>query len=186
MNPAPLVASAIVAGALAVLVAACTGPNDPRVGVDAPSEAEDQFGPVSDYLDHRCGSLDCHGQPGRNLQIWGCEGMRLDPSDFPSCNRLIGGKPTTTAEHQATYRSLVGLEPTVISLVVQQGGADPERLTFMRKPHGIEPHEGGQLMTKGDDQYDCVVSWLSGSTDATSCSNAVTSPAFPMPDGAPE
>jgi hypothetical protein len=99
---------------------------------------------------------------------------------------LIGGRPTTVAEHQATYRSLVGLEPTVMTLVVQDHGQDPTRLTFLRKALGLEPHAGGALIEAGDDQYQCITSWLSGGTDATACANAVTLPAFPMPDGSAE
>jgi hypothetical protein len=165
---------------------ACSGVVQERVGIVAPSEAEDQFGPVGDYLEHRCGSLDCHGQVGRNLRVWGCEGLRLDPSDFPSCNRLIGGRPTTVAEHQATYRSLVGLEPTVMTLVEQDHGQDPDRLTFLRKALGLEPHEGGALIEPGDDQDVCLTSWLAGNTDATACANADTLPAFPMSDASSE
>src|SRR5689334_13673084 len=87
------------------------------------------LGPIHD---HRCGSLDCHGQPGRNLRIWGCEGMRLSPSDIPEClGGPLGGRRTTPAEHQATFRSLVGLEPSVMSAVVLGGGAHPELLTFV-------------------------------------------------------
>lgn len=105
--------------------------------------------------------------------------MRLDPSDIPSCNRLIGGTLTTPAEHQATYRSLVGLEPTVMTAVVQGHGQDPELLTFVRKACGLEPHLGGQLITLGDDQYDCIASWLAGDTDATLCVDALVYPVFP-------
>jgi hypothetical protein len=165
--------------AIGVGAAACSGVQEQSIGVDAPSGSEEQFGPVADYLEHRCGSLDCHGQVGRNLRVWGCQGMRLDPNDIPSCNRLIGGNLTTPAEHQATYRSLVGLEPAVMSAVVQGQGQDPELLTFVRKACGIEPHAGGQLITLGDDQYGCITSWLAGNTDATLCVDALTFPAFP-------
>src|SRR5579864_6963868 len=98
--------------AFVTAASACASvPSDARIGVDAPSGSEQDFGPVAGFLGHRCGTLDCHGQTGRNLQIWGCEGMRLDPKDTPQCNRALpGGRDSTPAEHQATYRSLVGLE----------------------------------------------------------------------------
>jgi hypothetical protein len=180
MRGAGLVGALVATAALAVwAVAACAGVTERQIGVDAPSGSEQQFGPVADYLEHRCGSLDCHGQVGRNLQIWGCQGMRLDPTDVPSCNRLIGGKPTTPAEHQATYRSLVGLEPAVMSAVVQGHGQDPELLTFVRKASGIEAHTGGQLMTLGDEQYDCIASWLAGDTSVATCVGALIYPIFP-------
>jgi hypothetical protein len=167
-------------------IAACSSVQQQRIGIDAPSGSEAEFGTVADYLEHRCGSLDCHGQADRNLRIWGCEGMRLDPSDIPSCNRLLGGRPTTTDEHQATYRSLVGLEPSVMTEVVQDHGQDPELLTFVRKAIGTEPHAGGQLITPGDAQDVCITSWLAGDTNTTACIAAVSNPAFPMPDASTE
>jgi hypothetical protein len=167
----------------AAVLVACSGVQQRQIGIDAPSGSEEEFGPVADYLEHRCGSLDCHGQVGRNLQIWGCQGMRLDPSDVPSCNRLIGGNLTTPAEHQATYRSLVGLEPSVMTAVVQGHGQDPELLTFVRKACGIEAHAGGQLIPHcdmpGDDQYGCIASWLAGDTSEAMCIAALSYPAFP-------
>jgi hypothetical protein len=173
---------ALAASATAGLVLACSGVAEHPIGIVAPSESEDQFGLLANYLDHRCGSLDCHGQVGRNLRIWGCEGMRLDDADIPSCTVSLGGRPTTVAEHQATYRSLVGLEPTVMSLVVEDHGQDPERLTFIRKARGIEPHAGGALIVPGDVQDVCITSWLAGSTNVAACASAFTFPAYPMPD----
>jgi hypothetical protein len=173
---------AIAGSTTAALVVACSGVAEQRIGIVAPSEAEGQFGPVANYLDHRCGSLDCHGQMGRNLRIWGCEGMRLQDGDVPSCSLLLGGRPTTVDEHQATYRSLVGLEPTVMSLVVEDHGQQPERLTFVRKARGTESHAGGALIVPGDDQDVCITSWLAGSTNVMACANAFTFPAFPTPD----
>lgn len=179
------------AGALAgVLVTAnavssCSSvPANARIGIDAPSGSEDQFGPVGDYLDFRCGSLDCHGQMTRNLRIWGCNGMRLDPKAVPNCLMVGGGGLTTVAEHQATYRSLVGLEPTVMSEVYDNHGAHPELLTFVRKARGLEAHKGGTLITPGDDQDICITSWLAGNTNKNECNLALTYPMFPLPASA--
>jgi hypothetical protein len=156
--------------AIAVISACSSVDDNARIGVDAPDET--QFPPVSDLMDHRCGSLDCHGQTSRNLQIYGCEGMRLDPNDVPGC-RNAGGKNTTQAEYDATYRSLVGLEPAVMSQVVQGGGAHPELLTFIRKARGWEAHKGGGLMFPGDEQDVCITSWLAGKTDDATCVKAL-------------
>ena len=178
MNLVKLLAPVVVvASALASVVGvACSSvPTDTRIGVDAPNGSEAQFGPVANYLDQRCGTLDCHGQSGRNLRIWGCDGMRLEPGDVPLCTV----KTTTPAEHQATYRSLVGLEPTVMSYVVDHHGQDPELLTFVRKARGTESHKGGTLITPGDAQDKCITSWLTGSTDTASCRAAIAIPAFP-------
>jgi hypothetical protein len=178
-------AIAAAAGASFAL-AACSSVKDERIGILAPSDSEQQFGPVGDFLDHRCGSLDCHGAIWRNLRVWGCEGQRLSAGDIPSCNRLIGGRPTTPDEHQATYRSLVGLEPATMSAVVEGHGEHPELLTFVRKARGTEGHAGGALIVPGDPQDTCVVTWLEGATDTDACVKAVLQPTFPMPDGSAE
>jgi hypothetical protein len=156
------------------LVACASVPSDARIGIDAPSSSEEQFGPVADFLEHRCGSLDCHGTIGRNFRIWGCEGMRLEGTDIPECFPTLGGNPTTPDEHQATYRALVGLEPAVMSYVLDHH-ADPALLTFIRKQRGIEAHKGGKLVVPGDEQDHCITSWLGGSTDTTACA-CVTPP----------
>ena len=162
---------------LAVLVAcaaivACGAPNpDARIGLAAPDRT--QFPPVGDLVEHRCGSLDCHGQTSRNLQIFGCEAMRLDPNDLPGC-RNAGGKNTTDAEYDATYRSIVALEPAVMSDVVVNGGAHPEELTFVRKARAQESHKGGPIIVPGDEQDVCITSWLAGKTDTATCAKALT------------
>ncbi len=180
-----LVSVAIVSGT-AGAVSCSAVPSDARIGIDAPPESPAEFGPVGDYLDHRCGTLDCHGMSTRNLRIWGCEGMRLDPTDIPYCSRALGGKATTPDEYEATYRSLVGLEPVVMSTVVSGGGQHPELLTFVRKARGVEAHKGGVLMSLGDAQDMCVTSWLSGKTDITACTpNAISYPQFPAAPSTP-
>jgi hypothetical protein len=166
--------------AMAAAVSCSAVPSDARIGIDAPPDSPAEFGPVGDYLDHRCGTLDCHGMSTRNLRIWGCEGMRLDPMDIPYCSRALGGKATTPAEYEATFRSLVGLEPVVMSTVVSGGGEHPELLTFVRKARGVEAHKGGVLISLGDPQDVCITSWLAGKTDVTACTpNAISYPLFP-------
>lgn len=159
---------------LTAVIVACGGPAlDSRIGILAPPR--DQFPPVAAMMDHRCGSLDCHGQSTRNLVIWGCEGLRLDPNDsglHPNC-RKTGGTDTTSAELDATYQSLVGLEPAVMSAVVAGKGVHPELLTFVRKARGDEAHKGGKLWSPGDQADQCVVTWLAGATDNTACANAL-------------
>jgi hypothetical protein len=166
-------------------VSSCSSvPSDARIGIDAPSGAEPEFRPVGEYLNDRCGSLDCHGQTSRNLQIWGCNGMRIDPKMIPSCLPVPGGGQTTVQELNATYRSLVGLEPTVMSEVYDNHGAHPELLTFVRKARGLEAHKGGTLITPGDDQDICITSWLAGNTNKMECGVAQGLPMFPPPPSA--
>ncbi len=162
----------VLAAAAALAMACGAPPDDARVGVVAPDRA--QFPPVSLLLDRRCGSLDCHGARTRNLQVFGCEGLRLGDAS-PGC-RISSGTDTTSEEHDATYRSLVALEPTVMTAVVQGHGANPELLTFVRKARGTESHKGGTLITPGDDQDVCITSWLAGTTDKDACARALAAP----------
>jgi hypothetical protein len=123
------------------------------------------FALVADALQPSCGTLDCHGQVGRNLRLFGARGMRLDP-------RHTSAEGTTTAaEYQATYWSVVGLEPEEMSAVV--GGAAVERLSLVRKARGVERHKGGVRMKVNDDLDRCLLSWLAGSVAQTVCEAAV-------------
>jgi hypothetical protein len=155
-------------GALIGFACAPSPDSNARVPIVAPDLGS--FPPVSAFLEHRCGSLDCHGQVGRNLRLLGHEGLRLDPADVP------GGTPTTAAEIQANYDSVVGLEPEVMAAVVTDGGAHPERLTLVRKGRGTEHHKGGALVMVGDAQDRCLTSWLAGTTDGDACTAALSTP----------
>jgi hypothetical protein len=166
---------AIVLSTFAWALGACSSvPDNARLGVLTPDPS--QFPPVSNLLDHRCGSLDCHGNAQRNLIIYGCEGLRLETGDggfIPGCKRMgAGGKDTTPFEFESTYRSLVGLEPAVMTEVMQGKGQHPELLTFVRKARGTEAHKGGALIVPGDAQDLCIASWLQGTTDTNTCTMA--------------
>lgn len=149
-----------------VLVGCVTADANDRHIEDVPDRTS--FPAVSDLLDHRCGTLDCHGQTSRNLRIYGHEGLRLDATARPSSQ-----PNTTSAEYDATFASLVGLEPEIMTSVVEAGGAHPERLTFIRKARGTEDHKGLQLWTEGDSADVCVTSWLANKTDTASCTSAL-------------
>jgi hypothetical protein len=148
----------LLPGVLAAIAAtvSCSSVQNSQIGISAPPYSDQSFSSVGDYLGNRCGTLDCHGQTSRNFRVWSCEGMRLEPDASP----VTCLDPTTEAEYQATYRSLVGLEPQVMSTVFAgcspygaDGGAyppgascHPELLTFIRKARGTEAHKGGQLI----------------------------------------
>ena len=170
---------ALFLASFAACAASCSFAEQGRIHIDAPDGSEAAFGPVADYLDQRCGTLDCHGSMSRDLRIWGCNGLRLSPSDIPDCATTR----TTPAEHAATYRSLVGLEPEAMNEVMQGHGTQPELLTFVRKARGMETHKGGQLITPGDVQDVCIVSWLAGDTNVDACVQALRYPLFPALDG---
>jgi hypothetical protein len=189
------VAASASCAAIALAVACASAPSDNRIGINAPdqSQFEGDLGGgtfrVGDFMTHKCGSLDCHGNAQRNFVIYGCEGLRLDPDDaglLPGCRRMItGGKDTTKVEYDTTYRSLVSLEPVVMSAVISGKGQHPELLTFIRKARGVESHKGGALVTPGDDQDVCMTSWLQGQTNTDACRNAVLGAPDAGPEGGP-
>jgi hypothetical protein len=152
------------------LGAACsTPPSDARFVVTPPDAAS--FPPVAAMLVQACGTLDCHGTVGRNLKIYGNTGLRLSAADVPTALT-----PTTNEEVAQDYDSVVGLEPETMSAVVALGGANPERLTFVRKARGTESHKGGAVVVAGDARDRCITTWLAGDTDASSCTVALLLP----------
>jgi hypothetical protein len=176
--------AALTGAVVAATTQACAPVDDSAVTeVDAPSLDEfvgvnltaTQAG-VSRVLELRCGSLDCHGQVGRAMRIYGQDGLRFvdDAGDQP------GVQPTTDTEHQANYQSVIGLQPEEMSLVVDQL-APPEALLLLRKPLQLERHKGGAVFVEGDDAYQCITSWRessagdagSGGTDFTACGAAI-------------
>jgi hypothetical protein len=111
--------------------------------------------------------------------MWGCFGQRLPvdgglaAQNIPAC-RAAGGVDTTPAEYEASYRSLVGLEPAVMSEVVAAGPkGNPDLLTYVRKARGEESHKGGVLVTPGDDQDVCFTAWLTGPSNTAACASAI-------------
>jgi len=151
---------------LLLALPACTGPDGSARSFEVPPR--DTFAPVGELLHARCGSLDCHGQVGRNLRIYGKNGLRLAASDVPG----LDGGVTTDPELDANYASVVGLEPELLAQVTREGGAHPERLTLIRKARGEENHKGGTILAKGGLADRCLVGWLgTGNADATLCAD---------------
>lgn len=132
-----------------------------RGSVLAAPSPED-FPGVADALQPSCATLDCHGQVGRNLRIYGVGGLRLSPTDGPA------GDPTTDLEYRASYDSLVSLEPEALSKVITQQ-AFPNQLSLVRKTRGIEHHKGGQRALIGDALDRCIVLWVMGQFDPEPC-----------------
>lgn len=156
-------ASAFVAGGSAA-VTGCSSP-DTTATVDPIGPDRAQFDEVAPALVRRCGSIDCHGSPYRNMRVYGYGGLRLAPNNTPEAPAHV-----TPDEAQATYEAVVGLEPEIMRAVVQSGGAGVERLTFIRKGRGVEDHKGNKRLTPEADL--CVTSWLANHVDATACRTA--------------
>jgi hypothetical protein len=139
--------------------------------------ARNVFPQVADAMQQHCGTLDCHGQAGRNMRLYGQFGLRLDPKGDPL------GQVTSNAEYDACYASIAALEPEAMSQVVQRM-APPDTLAMVRKPRGIEEHKGGQVVVQGDALDSCMVGWLVGEFDASPCNTVVQTPR-PEPDAGP-
>lgn len=125
-----------------------------------------QFRAVAEAMQHRCGTLDCHGQVGRNLRLHGLGGLRLSTPEHPIDDPNVDA--TTASELDASYESTIGLEPENLWRVLAQG-ADPNQLSIVRKTRGIEKHKGGQLARTGDPLDRCLVLWLTGKADPIPC-----------------
>ena len=166
---------------------ACGAPvADDRFIVHAPPSSQFVSGGVGSYLDARCGTLDCHGTSLRNMVLYGKEGLRLDTrTDLTQPLPLPGSQDTTADELITDYHSVVGLEPEIMTAVVQSGGAQPERLTMIRKARGLESHKGNQIWKEGDDADVCVTSWLASNVDQGACQRALQGVEIPRPPDSP-
>lgn len=158
--------------ATSALLTACGSASEEGSG-ELPDRAT--FPLVHDALGRRCGTLDCHGHRERNLRFYGASGRRLDGASVP------GVDDTTEAEYEASYHSVVGLEPEVIRAVVGDHGRDPERLTLVRKARGTEYHRPGPILHVGSPADRCLTSWLASSIDEARCSEAADYEAPPTP-----
>lgn len=135
----------------------------------------DQFiqGGVSEFLEKRCGALDCHGEIGRPLRIYSQYGLRLAEGD--------GGRrdlsATTPAERLENFRSVIGLEPEELSQSVQSQGVYVNFMLFL-KPLGIESggvrHKGGPVLraSDADPGWVCLRTWVGGQVDTERCKQA--------------
>lgn len=169
--------TALIAGAGCVDVSGVTQ-------VECPPGSRADFELVSAVVEKRCGSLDCHGSEFRPLRIYGKFGLRRPepvPQDagdetfvyeeyFPG-----GDQPTTDAELEANLRSICGLEPELMKQVVSKE-ADPEVLSFIRKPRLREKHKGGLIWYKGDTGDQCLTNWLTGGVDRSKCTEELNHP----------
>lgn len=177
LRGAAVLASVVSAAALFF---ACVAPSGCIAASDYGPEkngcpAPDDFPLVSQLLERRCGTLDCHGQPGRSLRIYGRYGLRL-PSKSTDPTYVPGGlTPTTPDEIAANYHSACGLEPEKMADVVAKK-AKVDSLTLVRKPRLTEAHKGGRLLPANSDGDKCLVSWIQGQVDIDACDRELMKP----------
>ncbi len=149
------------AGAMAALASmSCAGTPDKNRVTDVILPDFDTYkNNVDLYLARRCGTLDCHGQPGRAYRIYSREGFRLYNQD---AGLVSGQQPTTPEEVMANFQAIVSLEPEELNRVVaSQGDEDAlKRWIWIRKPLRLERHKGGPAMAEDDSGYKCVLAWM--------------------------
>ena len=166
---------AVLASCLGLGLATGCGSAEPQAGRLEEAQLPDrtQFAVVAEAMQHRCATLDCHGQVGRNLRLYGLGGLRLSTPEAPITDPIAD--PTTVSELDSSYASTIGLEPEALWRVVAQG-ADPNQLSLVRKMRGIEKHKGGQLARTGDALDRCIVSWLTDHPDPAPCESINSAP----------
>ena len=164
MSRSAAFASAPIWLALAAASLSCAGVGgDPSTELTLMVPPRQGFESVADAMQPSCGTLDCHGQPDRNLRLFGGRGLRLDPA------KSSKDGDTDAAEYDANYWSVVALEPEILSTVVADGGQDPERWILIRKGRGTTRHKGGTLMQPNDDLDQCIVEWIKGNILVDPC-----------------
>jgi hypothetical protein len=158
---------------LTLLAGCAPAPDDgsePRLPV-ASLEPDVYAAMVQPVMEKKCGTLDCHGQLPRGLRVYGMNGLRL-PNDS---GNAPGVGATTAAEAQATYVSIVGLEPEKVNALVgvqPRSTDDAYRLLVLAKPLAVERHRGGISFRKGEPAEQCVLSWVLGHVDERACAAA--------------
>ena len=165
----------VLLAAVAVAALGCKGPDFGPYDLVGPPFSKTMgakdgslFQPVSDVLEKRCGTLDCHGTSFRPLRIYGQLGLRLPvaqkdwtgkPEDYAKYYSGDGSIPTTADELLANYQSVIGLEPDLTTQVVEQKLL-PEALTFIRKPRLAEKHKGGKIWDQAKAGDLCLTAWI--------------------------
>lgn len=159
-----LAAATSAAGAFMMgSTSSCSAPDRDQLTVAIVPDLDTYVTNVDAYLTRRCGTLDCHGQPGRAYRIYSTRGFRL-PSLLDG-SLVSGEQATDPAERRANFAALVAIEPEELSrfMAANAGPEDldaPRRLLFLRKAQRIERHKGGLAMAEDDPGYRCVLAWL--------------------------
>ena len=139
---------------LGLSVSGC-GSADPEAGQlsEAQLPSREQFPPVGAAMQRRCATLDCHGQVGRSLRLYGVGGLRLSTPQNPVVDPLAD--PTTDLRDSN-------------GLLVQSNddwGQGPDATTI--SADGLAPtnsKESALLATVAPGGYTVIVSGVNGAT----------------------
>lgn len=140
------------------LLLGCSGPAPESEPLVIP-EAADYEAHVQVVVGYGCGSLDCHGDPGRPLRIYARDGLRLRAD--------LRGEELTSEEAALDAEAFGGVDP---------GGVPPDHVALLKplaEEAGGLPHVGEDVWLSTDDAgYRCVLGWLEGATPADVCAEA--------------
>ena len=130
---------------------------------------------VNDFLERRCGTLDCHGNIARPLRVYSATGLRKTDPTKVGVPRPAGA--TTDDEKLDNYLSVVGLEPEALTVSGVTGGQYADYM-LLKKPLGVEGggvrHKGGPVLrVNGDPGFRCLDMWIQGKPDKAACTDAV-------------
>jgi hypothetical protein len=157
------------------LLFTCIGACAPSTGATLLVEPDVvAYAQVHPWLEARCATLDCHGDPGRPLRLFAETGLRAPGIDRAS--------PLTEDEARDNAWSLQGVDT-----------AAAERHLAVLKPlaraAGGMHHVGGEVWQSTDDPaYRCLRGWLAGELDVAwnaACAAARTEWRVPAPDSVP-
>ena len=165
---------AAVAAITAAVSSSCSLGTESGEFGDLPDKASFIDNKVSLFMEVRCGGLDCHGQAGRPLRIYGQTGLRLQARD----DGLRDNSPTTDEERTENYRSVIGLEPEAMAECFESKGEKIGTFQLLKKPLDIENdgirHKGGPVLrpSQSDPGWQCLYGWVSDNVDPSQCEAA--------------
>jgi hypothetical protein len=126
---------------------------------------------VQPYVAASCGTLDCHGDPGRPLRIYSELGLRrADDLRASPVGAELDPEPLSDDELQDNVLAFAALQPEL--------SPGDEQLPLSKPLAGAaggSHHEGGDLWDGTEHPgYRCVRRWLEGlDDDAESCASAL-------------
>jgi hypothetical protein len=140
--------------------------------LDVPALDADRYAlEVQPYVGESCGTLDCHGDPGRPLRIYSELGLRRGDGLRPSpVDADRDPDPITEGELQDNVLAFGALQPAL--------SPGDERLVLSKPLSGAaggSHHVGGDLWDGPEHPgYRCLRRWLDGEDgDAESCQEAL-------------
>ena len=119
---------------------------------------------VEPVLERACGTLDCHGQVGRPLRIYGQYGLRfVDPDAATRPGHAGHDRDRARGQLPGRHRPSAGADDR---------GRPGQRSRPRRDPPAqaaaARAPQGRPVLVEGDDAYNCIMSWLAEGGPTTS------------------